>query len=289
MHFTYSDSDLEQLRQGDLLRRTEMLEGVLRSVHPYFVNTKYKFFIVLTQSCDLERRDREACKARYISIAAVRPLSVVVNRELDRFRKYPDIERAAGIAELSARNRFQNFLTNLLNNNDNRYFYLHDDPGSGLAPPHCALLRVSVALRSDHHYQTCLDAKMLQLKPEFQAKLGWLTGNLYSRVGTDDWSSTDELANQLKTLTKEIIEREAIWLEKRRHEALLRELKSVTGVVTPQLAKAKLEAIKVETGRQATLRRLREILSEHVAQRHTVDNLMRLIESDQTIKQFTKP
>ena len=52
-----------------------------------------------------------------------------------------------------------------------------------------AYLKVSIALKSELHYDACLDAKRLELSDEFKAKLGWLVGELYSRVGTTDWLS----------------------------------------------------------------------------------------------------
>lgn len=50
-----------------------------------------------------------------------------------------------------------------------------------------AYLKVSIALKSDEHYDKCLSAKKIELTDEFKAKLGWLVGNMYSRVGTADW------------------------------------------------------------------------------------------------------
>ena len=50
-----------------------------------------------------------------------------------------------------------------------------------------AYLKVSIALKSQEHYDKCLAAKKLELSDEFKAKLGWLVGNMYSRVGTADW------------------------------------------------------------------------------------------------------
>ena len=52
-----------------------------------------------------------------------------------------------------------------------------------------AYLKVSIALKSEKHYKELLNAKVLELSDEFKAKLGWLVGNMYSRVGTTDWES----------------------------------------------------------------------------------------------------
>ena len=60
-------------------------------------------------------------------------------------------------------------------------------------------LKVSIALKSELHYEVCLKAKKLELSDEFKAKLGWLIGDMYSRVGTTDWESrmTDKARKQM--------------------------------------------------------------------------------------------
>ncbi len=63
-------------------------------------------------------------------------------------------------------------------------------------------LKVSIALKSGEHYDECLKAKKIELADEFKAKLGWLVGNMYSRVGTTDWEgvmSAKERQNMLNS------------------------------------------------------------------------------------------
>jgi len=57
-HFTYADViDKESLKQGDILEKTEGLKKDLEVYHPhYYTSESYRYFIVLTQSCDLSRR-----------------------------------------------------------------------------------------------------------------------------------------------------------------------------------------------------------------------------------------
>lgn len=52
-----------------------------------------------------------------------------------------------------------------------------------------AYLKVSIPLKSGEHYDKCLKAKRIELADEFKAKLGWLIGDMYSRVGTTDWET----------------------------------------------------------------------------------------------------
>jgi hypothetical protein len=99
------------------------------------------------------------------------------------------------------------FLNRLLNNNEKEYFYLHEEPQIGLYSS-CAFLRLSIAIRADEHYAMCRDARIASLSPEFQSKLGWLVGNIFSRVGTTDWKE-----NELKVKVKKILEEHIVWLD----------------------------------------------------------------------------
>jgi len=72
-------------------------------------------------------------------------------------------------------------MSSLLDNNQDAYFYLHQDVGLGIQQNCCAFLPLSVTLKIDH-YQLCLDAKIAELMDTFQAKRGSIIGHLYSRV-----------------------------------------------------------------------------------------------------------
>lgn len=66
-------------------------------------------------------------------------------------------------------------------------FYLHPLARARIAVPSVGLLQVSVALKSHEHYDQLLKARSGRLADQFQSKLGWLIGNLFSRVATRDW------------------------------------------------------------------------------------------------------
>ena len=186
-HFTYASPDHAQLNQGDVLKRTPEVETILREVHPhYYTRTDYPFFIVLTQSCDLIRREGRPCSSRYVTLAATRPLRLALEREVRRFQ-YNAIEKELGICSRAQHAKMLQLAERLLNNNQEGYFFLQGEPGSGLEEDHCAFLPLSVALKAELHYETLLRAKILQLSESFQHKLGHLVGTMYSRVGTEDW------------------------------------------------------------------------------------------------------
>jgi hypothetical protein len=183
-HFTYRKATGADLCQGDVLQKTPELLVILRKAHRHYANKTYTHFIVLTQTCDLVRR-KQTCKARYITLAAVRPLALVLEREVATGQG--EFERAAGVASNEVKARLRLLTERLLNNNEPEYFYLHEDAGLGFPESSCAFLRLSIGLRAYQHYDTLVAARIMSLTEGFQAKLGWMVGNLYSRVGTEDW------------------------------------------------------------------------------------------------------
>lgn len=216
MHFTYSEAQLStDLRQGDILQRTPEIEDVLKQAHPhYLAKSDNKYFIVLTQDCDLVRRAGKPCPARYIEVAAVRPVDCVIARQLEELRER-SIAIELPICTTQSRGRLRSFMERLLNNNVPDYFYLHREPSRGFPEDCCALLALSIAIKAEFHYDICLKAKILELTDSFRAKLGWLVGRMYSPIGTQDWPP--------ETIQQEIsdkIEKLSLWLEQRQ----LREL-----------------------------------------------------------------
>jgi len=79
-------------------------------------------------------------------------------------------EREAEVVGAKTAEKLGNFLTSLLDNNQDGYFYLHQDIGLGIQQNCCAFLPLSVALKIDH-YNLCLEAKIAELTDTFQAKL----------------------------------------------------------------------------------------------------------------------
>lgn len=175
------------LEQGDLIPRSaKVISEVLRRFHPYHVDkVANEMFAVLTQSCDLVKHNGRA-KSRYIAMAPLRPLRLILNREFgDNFLKTPGGYYVIGSME--TRERYQEFLTRIINNNDSRYFFVPQRPEQQIAEDMCVLLPLSMSIRIEH-YDMCLDGRVAQLTDLFQAKLGWLLGQQFSRVGTPDWS-----------------------------------------------------------------------------------------------------
>jgi hypothetical protein len=188
-HFCYASVAeylSNELAQGDVLRRTDALDSILESVHPHFFrHNKNLFFMVLTQSCDLAIRGGDGAAAPYISIAPVRPVDEAISREIAGLQ-IPGIRGEVPLLTNKSRTKLVEFSRRLIDNNVSQYFFL-ESSGTDLGQDCCAFLRLSIAIKTDLHYQACVDAKILQLNDSFQAKLGSLVGQLYARVGTKEW------------------------------------------------------------------------------------------------------
>lgn len=206
VHFTYKkEVDFNALCQGDVLDITPEIKEVLEKYHPYFNNNQYKYFIVLTQSCDLVRRSGNKCKSPYITLAAVRDFDDFFNKTVT---ENCNIEKVNDLLLINTDNYHKAimFIERIFNNTESDYFFLYKDESLNFPKSMVAYLKVSIAIKSDEHYDKCLKAKKLELSDEFKAKIGWLVGNIYSRVGTKDWSeilSQKEKEEKIKNIIKE--------------------------------------------------------------------------------------
>jgi hypothetical protein len=217
-HFTYANNlDRTSLKQGDLLEKTRELTDLIKEIHPHYANDEYTHFQILSQSCDLVRRGKsKSVAARYITIAAVRNLDTVVKRSLKKQSPKNKFiqEESRTLCSNKEKSRLVESIKSLLNNNDKSHFFLKAWPEKGLVEDSCTFLSLSIAIRSDEHYDKCLEAKILELDSTFQAKLGWLVGTLYSRVGTEDFVPACFTKDQEFTeYATQIADKNVIWIE----------------------------------------------------------------------------
>lgn len=208
VHFTYRVPEHgEDLCQGDVLTRTTDLEEVLGLYHAHYgLKKENTHFIVLTQSCDLVRR-RGRIGARYLTIAPVRPLSHVLNRE---FEEGVDISVAGKrFASSRVQQKIEQLLNRLLNNNDEEFFFLAQEPAHGLSVDSCAVLRLGISIKVEH-YERLLEARIIGLEDSFQSKLGYLIGRLYAKVGTRD---LDEGVREAKV--RDLMRSSIAWMDEK--------------------------------------------------------------------------
>ena len=207
VHFTYKrNADMGSLCQGDILIITDDLRNILKDVHPYFQNDHYKYFMVLTQSCDLVRRDGKRCKSPYRTLAAIRSYDDFLKKEFVS-GKYVEVVDDFLLMDSKNRERASQLVERLYNNTESDYFFLYKDEALDFPESMVASLKVSIALKSEKHYDYCLAAKKIELSDEFKAKLGWLVGNMYSRVGTTDWESIKSKQERKEMLDEDLTSR----------------------------------------------------------------------------------
>ncbi len=244
-HYVYDVTKNTELCQGDVLKRSPALIGLFDEYFPYYSKHRdYIYFMVLTQTCDLVRRDGEPCNASYISLAAVRPIKDVVLMEA--WKHQPASLQGTKIVGTIVRNKLAMFLESLMDNNKAGLFYLHTDLDVGITEPCCAFLQLSISFRSVH-YDKCLDAKIAQLKEPFQAKLGWLIGNMYSRVATTEWNierKDEKVAKVASKMLGQTIEA----IDDDRIKVALNELQAdgTLGTMTPEQIAAAVKNKKID-------------------------------------------
>jgi hypothetical protein len=287
MHLTY-ETELfsKELMQGDVLKRTPAFNALLQEVHPHFFHhPKNLYFMVLTQTCDLVPRNPDGiCKAPYIAIAPVRALDLVIERSLEQ-QAVADVRAELPVLNQKARNKSSEFLVRLFNNNEPGYFYL--DAADTPLPVDCvAFLSLSIAIKADLHYAKCVEAKILQLTDTFQAKLGWLVGQLFSRVGTPDWEPS-----QLSKKVAAVLKDAAIWVEDGKIEAL----EAAYRQFAPDEAGRKMTSdeigavvARIPTRKQRVLGRAGAVIMDYLKDDPRAQKLIKRLEGDAALTALLK-
>ena len=114
-----------------------------------------------------------------------------------------------------------------------------------------ALLRVKFSLRSEH-YKILQQSRRLGLSDPYASKLGWLVGNLYSRVATPDWEDQESKKNASKVQAKKILDVVTLasgenWVSGRELEAKLGEHQDKIEQFEPRSFKTKLSDLAYES------------------------------------------
>ena len=222
-----SDTDFANLHQGDILRRNDRLVSVLEQVHNYYATAEdYTHFMVLTQSCDLYLRSGKP-KARYITLAAIRPLELVVDRLIEKYA-YSGLELPLSVCDKTQETRVKQTLERLLHNTQDGLFFIKKDSHPKISNDLCVFLQLSVAIRTSH-YEECLSAKVAQLDNIFQAKVGWLVGNMYSRIGTPDLEEHEPEPEKIKQqFLDDVIYTRSAWLSPTQLKIFKKDVKAWT-------------------------------------------------------------
>jgi len=283
-HFTYAhEMNNESLMQGDLIEITNDIKNVLSSYHAYFIKEQYKYFMVITQSCDLVKRSGSKCKSKYITLAAVRSYSDFIRKES---KKYGVKTKGNTVFMMkNQENKFADVLRKLYNNNYPDYFFLAKDSDLGLDSNMVVYLKVSIALKSDEHFQKCLHAKKLELNEEFRAKLGWIVGNMYSRVGTADWTPDHASNSEFKEMIFSDIHEHFLVCSNEKYKALIKQVEE-KGIDFSDVEQVMQEIsnIEIPTKYDKVIGEIKEVLDKNLDTSFNKDNVIRDIESSPIIK-----
>ena len=183
----------EDLQQGDILEPTEDIRNILFKSYPSLREKKIVALIVITQSCDLARREEHEnrCKAEYINLAIVQRIEHVFLSLVDKLCHKHRLRH--GYYSATGKNSAIELIGRICNQNEWSIglFYLHPDASAGVAYRSVALLQAIYPVFADH-YNMLVDVRGGRLAAPFQNRLGWLVGNLYSRVATVDFPENEQ-------------------------------------------------------------------------------------------------
>ncbi|WP_143089817.1 hypothetical protein [Tropicimonas isoalkanivorans] len=200
MDFVFKDVsrlDTSGLSQGDVIAKTDAVIDRIGQAHQYYADAPdYTHFMVLTQSCDLVRRQGNF-KAPYITIAAAKPFRGTIGEFFDQKSK---VVKGAEFSFHSSSlvGKAKQLIERHVNNTEPEFFFLPKSGHPNIPEDLVVFLRLSVALRKEH-YDALAEAKIAELADVFQAKLGWLKGNIYSRVATPDFEDRGLNAAEIKS------------------------------------------------------------------------------------------
>ncbi len=243
-HYAYVEPNKKTLCQGDILKKTDDLVAHLKKYHPYYADhADYKYFMVLTQSCDLVRRKGKPCNSQYITLAAARPVEEALLREAAK--RQDEWQKKARVISAKERDNLANFVKSLIDNNKERYFYIHTDVSVEIQQNCCVFLQLAVSLKAEH-YEMCLAAKICELDETFQAKLGYQIGHMYNRVGTTEWD-TKYPDNDVDTVAQGLIEDTFVVFEERQIKEGVADLKrqNIFATKTPDEIRDYIDKTKV--------------------------------------------
>ena len=177
------------------------------------------------------------------------------------------------------------FLQRLYNNNEPGYFYL--DCADTELPTDCvAFLNLSIAIKSTLHMDKCIAAKVLELTDTFQAKLGWLVGQQYSRVGTPDWPE-EKIRDKIKRTLSEA----AIWVEDSKIALLEEEMKNRSDdEYNRTVTSADIDAVmrRVPTKKQRVLDQAMQVLGTIVTDQKIRQLVRRELDNDASLAALLK-
>lgn len=281
-----------ELRQGDILVRNGQLRDAVAEAHQYYaIADGYDFFLVLTPTCELVKRNGR-CSSRYITLAAIRPLLLVIGRQLEHYKK--SIKAPGLYCQLDKRVQAEQFVMRLLHNTEDGYVFLPKELFKGeVEDDRCAFLKLSIALRSSH-YQSCIDAKIQQLAIDLSAKVGLLAANLYGQIATEALEeqadvNVNEIIGDLKRRTLD--QGDVFWLSRQRIKEFDKAVRAKGKALGRDLSLSEATSLiqDIPSDQKLLANRIGELMtSKGIADEHVRLEFVNLLAGDQRVAQFLK-
>lgn len=183
--YVYEDHSAElSLQQGDVLRVDGQFSQYFSEFYPAIqpVNSN-EYVMVLTQSCDLVRDKKRKPKLSHINVCLIRRLSLFLTQLINDEIK-PTTIKDKKILTRDALDQLKDSFSKLFNNNDQKtlFFLPKTIP---FEEDMVAVLPLSFSFQTNH-YDLLIENRILGIKTEFQAKVGYIIGQLYNRIATPD-------------------------------------------------------------------------------------------------------
>lgn len=218
----------EDLQQGDIIANNETVRKLINRTYLQNFDSEIVAFLIITQSCDLARHDGKPCKASYVNLVPIWPFENVflslLEKECGNF-KIKDRLYSANKGKTKANELIERICS------QNAWalgvFFLHSNIDVKIPVNSLALLQVSFAIPSNYSYDLFTKFRNGRLDAAFQGRLGWLVGNLYSRIGTPNFPE-DRYKEIRKSLMSSDEDNDRIprWIGKRK----LQDMRDTTGL-----------------------------------------------------------
>ncbi len=185
-------TEMEDLQQGDVIENNEEISNIVKQIYPKISDLEYDSFLVITQSCDLARHDGKLCKSKYINLVPIQPMEHIFLPLL--YRVYDHYKITGRLYSAKGKSNAIQLIESICNQNAWALgvFFLHSNIDVKIPVDSVALLQLSFSVPSELHYNKVTSARSGRLDVAFQSRLGWLVGNLYSRVATPDFPKTNQ-------------------------------------------------------------------------------------------------
>jgi hypothetical protein len=142
----------------------------------------FEAFCLMTQTCDLVRTREE----EFITLAVVRVITNIFDKP--------------GAKKDSTANKLKSIIQHRANT---RFFYLYKEPDAGIERDSVVDLRVMFALHKKH-YDEIVAARKMSMNGLYAAHLGWMAGNVFSRIAMPEWDDIRKDYTELETLDQKI-------------------------------------------------------------------------------------